>query len=79
LYVEDLKRGSNPANRRELLVTLTDPGVRKWKETADMWRHVNAAAYAGFSAKEIDRLADLLTRASANLDAAAGVPPAPRP
>lgn len=66
-----VERRPNPANRRELLVTLTGSGARKWAQTADMWRHVNAVAYTGFSATEIACLADLLARASANLDGVA--------
>lgn len=74
-----VERRPNPANRRELLVTLSEPGAHKWVQTADMWRHVNAIAYAGFSAKDIARLADLLSRASANLDSAATLSTASRP
>lgn len=62
-----VERVSNPTDRREKFVVLTEKGKKSIKEIGEGVAEVNAKALAGFSHKEIDQLYAMLERLNENL------------
>jgi DNA-binding MarR family transcriptional regulator len=66
-----IRRTPHPDDRRRRLIELTDAGAHQIEALPHLGRDVDLAMTAGFSERELDRLAALLDRAAANLREAA--------
>jgi DNA-binding MarR family transcriptional regulator len=62
-----IRRTPHPDDRRRRLIELTAAGARQIAELPHLGREVDAAMTAGFSDRELGRLAALLDRAAKNL------------
>jgi DNA-binding MarR family transcriptional regulator len=66
-----IRRTPHPDDRRRRLIELTAAGARQIASLPHLSREVDSAMTAGFSGRELERLAALLDRAARNLAEAA--------
>lgn len=62
-----IRRTPHPDDRRRRVIELTEAGARQIAAAPHLGREVDSAMTAGFSERELVRLAALLERAAANL------------